>query len=695
MPDRPESPALTEPQPPEAARRPERKTVHGATLVDDYAWLRDAGYPEVTDPAVLDHLKAENAYFEAVMAPRQALTGRIFDELKGRLKEDDASVPAKDGAYLYRWRFEKGAQYRRWFRAPVGREDGEQLILDEPALAEGHDYFALRDFDVSPDEALLAYSTDTDGSERFAIAVKEVDRGRVLDDALANTSGTVVWAADGKTLFYVELNENLRPFRVKAHVLGTPAGDDLTVYEEADGAFFVSVGKTHSRRFIVIATGDHVTSELRVLEADQPAAEPRLIAARQAGHKYELEHAGDRFFIRTNDTHKNFRMVDAPLDTPGRENWRELIAGSERHYLQDVTCFRDFMVIEERIDGLDQVRVRRYDGAGHLVAFPEAAYAAGLGDTPEFEVSTIRLSYTSMVTPGTVYDYGLATRKLTTLKVQEIPSSYDKSRYVTERLVAPAPDGVAIPISIVYRNDFAKDGRGPLHLYGYGAYGFGMSPGFSTARLSLLDRGFAYAIAHVRGGDELGYGWYEDGKLTRRENTFADFETCAEYLIDQGYAAPGRISISGGSAGCTLMGVMANRYPGLWRAVVAHVPFVDVLGTMLDDTLPLTPIEWPEWGNPIADQAAFEAIRAYSPYDNVAAQAYPAMLVTAGLTDPRVTYWEPAKWVARLRAHRTDGNPLLLKTNMGAGHGGKSGRYESLHETAEEYTFILEAFGLA
>jgi oligopeptidase B len=353
------------------------------------------------------------------------------------------------------------------------------------------------------------------------------------------------------------------------------------------------------------------------------------------------------------------------------------------------------MVIEERIDGLDQVRVRRYDGAEHLVAFPEAAYAAGLGDTPEFEVSTIRLSYTSMVTPGTVYDYGLAARKLTTLKVQEIPSGYDKSRYVTERLVAPAPDGVAIPISIVYRNDFAKDGRGPLHLYGYGAYGLGMSPGFSTARLSLLDRGFAYAIAHVRGGDELGYGWYEDGKLTRRENTFADFAACAEYLIDQGYAAPGRISISGGSAGGTLMGVMANRYPGLWRAVVAHVPFVDVLGTMLDDTLPLTPIEWPEWGNPIADKAAFEAIRAYSPYDNVAAQAYPAMLVTAGLTDPRVTYWEPAKWVARLRALRTDGNPLLLKTNMGAGHGGKSGRYESLHETAEEYTFILEAFGLA
>ena len=693
--DRPESPALTEPQPPEAARRPERKTIHGVALVDDYAWLRDAGYPEVTDPAVLDHLKAENAYFEAVMAPRQALTGRIFDELKGRLKEDDASVPARDGAYLYRWRFEKGAQYRQWFRAPVSREDGEQLILDEPALAEGHDYFALRDFDVSPDEALLAYSTDTDGSERFAIAVKEVDRGRVLDDALANTSGTVLWAADGKTLFYVELNENLRPFRVKAHVLGTPAGDDRTVYEEADGAFFVSVGKTHSRRFIVITTGDHVTSERRVLEADQPAAEPRLIAARQAGHKYDLEHAGDRFFIRTNDTHKNFRVVDAPLDAPGRENWRELIAGSERHYLKHVTCFRDFMVIEERIDGLDQVRVRRYDGAEHLVAFPESAYAAGLGDTPEFEVSTIRLSYTSMVTPGTVYDYGLATRKLTTLKVQEIPSGYDKSRYVTERLVAPAPDGVAIPISILYRNDFAKDGRGPLHLYGYGAYGLGMRPAFSTARLSLLDRGFAYAIAHVRGGDELGYGWYEDGKLTRRENTFADFAACAEYLIDQGYAAPGRISISGGSAGGTLMGVMANRYPGLWRAVVAHVPFVDVLGTMLDDTLPLTPIEWPEWGNPIADKADFEAIRAYSPYDNVAAQAYPAMLVTAGLTDPRVTYWEPAKWVARLRALRTDGNPLLLKTNMGAGHGGKSGRYESLHETAEEYTFILEAFGLA
>ncbi|MHC4446799.1 MAG: S9 family peptidase, partial [Planctomycetota bacterium] len=452
-------------------------------------------------------------------------------------------------------------------------------------------------------------------------------------------------------------------------------------YEEADPAFFVGIGKTHSRRFVVISAGDHVTSEARLIEAAEPEAAPRLVAPRVPGQEYDLEHRGERFYLRVNDTHRNFRVVTAPLDAPGRESWQELIPGGERHYIQHVTCFKDFLMIEERVDGLDQVRLRDYgDSPGdspkeHCVAFPEASYAAGLGDTPEFDVATVRLGYTSMVTPATVYDYDVAARKLATLKVQEIPSGYDKARYVTERLMAPTADGKQVPISLVYRDDFPKHGPGddqkggpgPLHLYGYGAYGMGMSPAFSTARLSLLDRGFAYAIAHIRGGDELGYGWYEDGKLMRRENTFSDFEAAARHLIAAGYAAPGRISIQGGSAGGTLVGVMANRHPEMWRAVLAQVPFVDVLYTMLDDSLPLTPIEWPEWGNPAA--------------------------VTGGLTDPRVTYWEPAKWAARLRALKTDGNLLVLKTNMGAGHGGKSGRYEALHETAEEYTFLLMAFG--
>ena len=687
------------PKPPVAARRPQQTAVHGVTLTDDYAWLRDPGYPEVTDPDVLAYLGAENAYFEAVMAPQKALTQTIFEELKGRLKEDDESVPVKDGGFLYQWRFEKDAQYRQWFRKPVADQGADQgdwrIFLDEPALAAGLDYFNLRDYDVSPDERLLAYSTDSDGSERYAIAVKDLERGAVLADAMTNTSGAVLWAADNKTLFYVELSESLRPFRVRAHVLGTPAESDRVVYEEADPSFFVGIGMTQSRRFITVSAGDHVTSEIRVLEAEDPAAAPRLIAVRESGHEYDLEHRGESFFIRTNDAHKNFRIVTAPLEAPGRDNWAELIPGSDRHYLQDLTCFQDFLVIEESIDGLDQVRLRDYGGAEHFIAFPEAAYAAGLGDNPEFAASSLRLSYTSMVTPGTVYDYDPAPRRLTTLKVQVIPSGYDKNRYVTERLMAPAADGVEVPISIVYRTDFKKDGSGPLHLYGYGAYGLGMSPGFSTGRLSLLDRGFAFAIAHIRGGDELGYHWYEDGKLMQRRNSFADFAACAAYLIAEGYAAPGNISISGGSAGGTLMGVMANEHPALWRAVVAHVPFVDVLATMLDGSLPLTPIEWPEWGNPATDQAAFALIRGYSPYDNVAARAYPPLLITGGLTDPRVTYWEPAKWAARLRALKTDDNLLLLKTNMGAGHGGKSGRYESLQETAEEFTFLLMAFGVA
>lgn len=686
---------MSRPLPPKAPLSIEEKTVHGVTLKDDYAGLRDPGYPEVTDPKVLDYLKAENAYFEAVMAPHEALTEAIFKELKGRIKEDDSSVPAKDGAYFYQWRFDKGAQYRKWFRWPLGDQSGARLILDEPALAEGHDYFNLRDLDLSPDDRLLAFTTDSDGSERFTVRIKGLEKDEVLDDSIANTSGVVAWADDSRTLFYVELNENLRPFRVKAHVLGTPVGEDRTVYEEADGSFFVAVGKTQSRRFVTIATGDHVTSEIRVLEAAEPSAPPRLVAERQAGHEYDLEHADDRFFIRTNDRHKNFRIVTAPLDDPGQDSWRELIAGSDRHYIQDLTCFKDFFVIEERLDGLDQVRVRDYDGAEHSVAFPEASYAAGLGNVSEFEVDTIRLGYTSMVTPGTVYDYEVAVRRLTTLKVQEIPSGYDAGRYVTERLMAPGRDGTQVPISIVYRKDFKKDGRGRLHLYGYGAYGHGMSPGFSTSRLSLLDRGFAYAIAHVRGGDEMGYHWYEAGKLFERTNTFEDFAACAEYLTAEGYAAEGGISTSGGSAGGTLMGVMANDYPTYWRALVAQVPFVDVLNTMLDDSLPLTPIEWPEWGNPGTDEKAFAYIRAYSPYDNVVAQAYPPTMITAGLTDPRVTYWEPAKWAAKLRALKSDDNLLVLKTNMGAGHGGKSGRYDSLYEVAEEFTFILKAFGAA
>lgn len=698
-PNSPILPPPISPLPPVADRKPEEKEVHGTVLTDPYAWLRDPGYPTVTDEAVLDYLKAENAYFEAVMEPRQPLIDTLFEELKGRIKDDDSSVPVKDGDYVYWRRFEPGAQYRTWLRRPVdGPEDAEQIILDEPALAEGLDYFRLRSATVSPDAEKLAWAADTDGSERFTIRIRVIATGDQLTDEIPNTSGGVVWSASGNEFFYVELSEQLRPFRVKLHKLGDDPASDTVIYEEADSAYFVGIGESQSREFIAIGAGDHVTSELRVIPAADPLADPLLIAARDPGVEYDIAHAGDYLFIRTNDTHKNSRLVRAPLSAPGRENWVELEAGTDSRYLRGVEAFKDFLVLSERIEGIDRLRLLFHEAGEitgeHVIEFDEDVYTAGLGENPEFDVSTIQVGYTSMVTPSTVYDFNVADKTLTTRKVQEIPSGYDKSDFVTERVTVTARDGVKVPVSIVHGRDFKQDGSQPLHLYGYGAYGLGMPPAFSTSRLSLLQRGFAFAIAHIRGGDELGYGWYEAGKLMDRKNTFNDFIDCARALEDMGYAAPGGISISGGSAGGTLMGVAINEAPELWKAAVAHVPFVDVMNTMLDDSLPLTPIEWPEWGNPITDKQAFDYILDYSPYENVTAQDYPPVLITAGLSDPRVTYWEPAKWAAKLRAEKTDGNVLMLKTNMGAGHGGKSGRYESLVETAEEYAFLLMAFGL-
>lgn len=693
-------PPPASPQPPAADRHLDERDVHGTVLTDLYAWLRDPGYPNVTDKGILDYLNAENAYFDAVMKPQQPLIDTLFEELKGRIKDDDSSVPVKDGDYYYWRRFEPGAQYRTWLRRPVdGPEDAEQIILDEPALAEGLDYFRLRSAVVSPDAEKIAWASDIDGSERFTIRITAIARGDQLPDEIPNTSGGVVWTASGDRFFYVELSEQLRPFRVKLHKLGDDPDKDPVIYEEQDNAYFVGIGESQSRKFVEIGAGDHVTSEIRLIPADDPFAEPLLVAPRDPGVEYDVAHAGDHLFIRTNDTHKNSRLARAPLDAPGRENWVELEPGGDHRYLRGVEAFKDFLVLSERIEGIDRLRLLFHkDGeitGDHVIAFDEEVYTAGLGENPEFDVSTIQVGYTSMVTPSTVYDFDVTAKTLTERKVQEIPSGYDKSAFVTERVTVTARDGAKVPVSIVHGKDFKRDGSQPLHLYGYGAYGLGMPPAFSTSRLSLLQRGFAFAIAHIRGGDELGYGWYEAGKLMDRKNTFNDFIDCARALEDQGYAAPGGISISGGSAGGTLMGVAVNEAPELWRAAVAHVPFVDVMNTMLDDTLPLTPIEWPEWGNPITDKAAFDYILDYSPYENVKPQPYPPILITAGLSDPRVTYWEPAKWAAKLRATKTDDNVLMLKTNMGAGHGGKSGRYESLHETAEEYAFLLMAFGLA
>ena len=680
--------------PPIAAKITHSVSHHGITVHDDYAWLRDPGYPDVADPAVLAHLAAENAWFEARMAPQQPLIETLFSEMRGRIKEADKSVPQKDGNWLYWIEFEEGAEYKKWWRKPVSAEDdagADELILDEVALAQGKEFFRLGAISVSNDGALLAWSVDDDGSERYTARIKIIATGEMLPDEIPETLSGLIWVAGDKGLVYSHVNDNWRTDNARLHWLGQPTADDVELYHENDEGFRVSAGLSANEEWLVISAGDHETSETWLIPSADPLAVPLLVKARQPGVEYDVDVRDALLFIHTNDTHENFRLATAALGQPGA--WSSLIEGTDEFYLTGFELFRDFYVIEGRVRGLDRIEVRYYDDPARIepILFPEASYEASLGDNPEWAVDTLRLSYESMVSPASVYDYNVAARSMELLKVQEIPSGYDPALYATERLEIAARDGTMVPVSVVARKDRA--GGGLLHLYGYGAYGIAIGPGFSTSRLSLLDRGFAYAIAHVRGGDDLGRAWYKAGKLERRTNTFGDFVDVAGGLIAQGITAPGKISISGGSAGGELMGAVINSDPALFGAVVAQVPFVDVLHTMLDADLPLTPGEWPEWGNPLEDKAAFELILSYSPYEQVTAQAYPPLMVTAGLNDPRVTYWEPAKWVARLREVKTDNNALLFKTNMGAGHGGKSGRFESLKEAAEEFAFILWQMG--
>jgi oligopeptidase B len=682
----------TLPPPPVAARRPHTATHHGRTIVDDYAWLRDPGYPTVEDADVLAYLGEENAYFEAAMAPLASEVDALFAELKGRIQDNDASVPRRDGAWLYWWAFAPGAQYRCWWRRRADGTGDDEAIVDEAAEAAGHDYFRLGALAISPDGRLAAWSADANGAERFTLRIRDLATGADIETVSTIANGAVVWTAGSDAIAYTEVNDNWRTYRARLHRLGTDPAGDATLYEETeDEGFNVGVGRTTDRAWIVVTTNDHETSEARLIPADDPAAAPRLVSPRVARRQYSVDAAHGRLWILTNDDHINFRLAAADPATP--DAWETVIPGSDEAYLRGVTAHARHLVIEERVAGLDQIRLRDYAGGEHRVAFPEASYTAALGTNPEFDTPDYRIGYASMVTPDTVFDYDPDARTLTTRKVRAIPSGYDPARYRTERLAIAARDGASVPVSIVYPADFPRDGTGKVYLYGYGAYGIAIPPGFSGGRLSLLDRGWACAIAHIRGGDDLGYGWYLDGKTTKRTNTFDDFVDVARGLIAGGWSREGGIAINGGSAGGELMGAVANSDPALWGAVVADVPFVDVLNTMLDATLPLTPGEWPEWGNPIEDTAAFDLIASYSPYDNVRAQAYPPMLITGGLNDPRVTYWEPTKWAARLRAAKTDANPLLLKINMGAGHGGKSGRWDSLHEQAEAFAFILAVMG--
>ena len=674
-------------KPPVATKVPHTSTWHGDTRSDPYFWLKDQGYPKVDDPAVLDYVHAENAYFDASMKPLAPLVATIFAELQGRVRQDDASVPVKDGDFEYWWRFAPGAQYRTWMRRPVSG-GAEQVVLNETDLATGKDYFRLSGTAISPDGRLLAYAADTSGDERFTLKIRDLATGKDIETVTIKSVGVAVWSADSKALAWTEVNDNWRRFAVRLHTLGQTGG--TTLYEEtADIGFGVSVDRSQDGRYFIVTTGDNVTSEVRLIPTANPSAPPLLVRARKAGVSYDVDTRGNTLFIRANDTHPNFRLATATTADPG--NWTEIVAPSDRDYITGHTAFASYVAISARRDGLDQIRLRREDGRETVVPFAESSYSASIGANAEPDAPLLRLNYSSMVTPATVFDYDVASGKLVTRKVQQVPSGYDAGQYATERLTITARDGTRVPVSIVYKKGFPRDGSGKVHLYAYGAYGIAMPPSFSANRLSLLDRGIAYAIAHIRGGDDMGYQWYLDGKLMKRTNTFNDFVDVAKGLAKAGWTRNGHVSASGGSAGGELMGAVVNSDPALWRAVVADVPFVDVLNTMLDTSLPLTPGEWPEWGDPIKDKAAYDFIKSYSPYDNVRAQNYPPLLITAGLNDPRVTYWEPAKWAAKLRSVKTGDNILLLKTNMGAGHGGKSGRFAALEQLAEEYAFLIDA----
>jgi oligopeptidase B len=680
------------PPPPLAARKPHKATYHGVTIEDDWAWLRDPGYPDVTDEEVLDYLKAENAYFEAAMAPHAELVEGLFEEMKGRIKEDDSSPPLKDGDWLYWSAFKPGTQYRLWYRKLVAGGD-EQLIYDENAEAEGKEYFRLGAFAVSPDARRLATLADDDGSERFKLVVRDLATGKDIETVTDVGIGQPVWTNDSAGLVFTEVNDQWRSYRARYHRIGADPANAVTLYEEVDDiAFSVGVGRTTDHRFITVSSGNNSSNELRFVAADDPAAPLVLIRGRAPDLQYEVDSAHGKLWILTNDDHVNFRIVTADPARPGE--WGEVVAGSDRTYLRGIASHHDHLLITSRVDGLDQLVLRDYaTGAEERVPFAEESYSAGFSGNPEYAPRAYRMGYSSMVTPVTVYDYHPAEDRLEVLKVQEIPSGYDPALYITERRMIEARDGKQVPVSLLRRRDSKLDGSGKLFVYAYGAYGYAVPPSFSTSRLSLVDRGFAFAIAHIRGGDDLGYQWFLDGKLKSRTNTFNDFVDVTAGLIAAGYARAGRVAAQGGSAGGELMGAVVNQAPELFGAVVADVPFVDVLNTMLDDTLPLTPGEWTEWGNPVKDKAAFDLIRSYSPYDNVEPKAYPPLLITGGLHDPRVTYWEPAKWAARLRATKTDANMLLLKINMGAGHGGKSGRWNHLHEVAEAYAFVLTQIG--
>ena len=677
------------PVPPVARVEPHPLTAHGDTRVDDYYWLRERENPEV-----LAYLKAENAYTEAMLAPSAALRDTLLAEMKGRLKPDDATVPYRLDGWWYQQRFVPGGEYPVWSRrqgGAAGPEGPEQVMFDGNSLARGGGYFSLRVADISPDARLALYAVDTVGRRFYTLRVRDLDGGRELDDTVPDVTGEAAWALDNRTFLYTRQDPGtLRSYQVWRHVLGTPATADVLVYQEDDETFECSVSRSKSDRWLFIESSQTLGSEWRVLPADDPAGAFRVFQPRERGLEYSIEHQGDRFLVRTNLGALNFRLMECPLDRTGREDWRDVIAPRDDVLLEGFDVFARWLVVTERYEGLSHLRVIPLDGGpGHTLAFPDPTWAVSGEANPELDTDVLRYQYSSLTTPPSTYAFDLRTHAQALLKRQEIRGGFDPADYEAEYLRIPARDGTLVPVSLVHRKGLARDGSAPLLLYGYGSYGYSQNARFNAPMLSLVDRGFVYAIAHVRGGSEMGRGWYEDGKLLRKMNTFTDFVDCGRALAARGYTRPDRLFAMGGSAGGLLMGAVVNLAPDLWRGVVAQVPFVDVVTTMLDASIPLTTGEYDEWGNP-DDPAYYRYMLSYSPYDQVRPGPFPALLVTTGLHDSQVQYWEPAKWVARLRAVKTDANPLLLRINLDAGHGGRSGRFRSLEETATAATFLLE-----
>jgi oligopeptidase B len=677
--------------PPVAKTVPVSTTVFGDTRTDPYAWLRDRN-----DPHTLKYLEAENAYTKAMMKSTEELQAKLYTEMLGRIKQTDLSVPTKRDDYYYYVRTEEGKQYAVYCRKRGSLQAPEEILLDGNILGEGKPYYRVGNFEVSPNHQLLAYSVDFEGDEMYTIRVMDLETRALLADEIPNTYYSLEWANDNRTFFYTVLDAAKRPYQVYRHTLGEK--ENPLIYQEDDQRYTVEVEKTSSRAYILINIASSLTSEVRYVSAEHPYTTFQIVLPRVQEVEYDLTHHlgqdGDSFYIRTNDNAKTFRVVRAPVSDSSRPNWQDFLPKRDRVTVESVHAFRDYLVIEERDRGLSQIRIHHFPKAEeHTIEFPEPVYSAGLGANAEFDTHLLRFTYTSLVTPACVFDYDLQTHQRELKKQQEVLGGYDPTHYQSERLFAKAPDGTEVPISIVYKKGFQKDGHAPLLLYGYGAYGISIDPTFSSDRLSLVDRGIVYAIAHIRGGGDLGKPWHEDGRMLVKKNTFTDFIAAAEYLVTHRYTSSGRLAIMGGSAGGLLMGAVINMRPDLFHAVVANVPFVDALNTELDATLPLTVGEWEEWGNP-SEKQYYDYIKSYAPYENVEAKEYPKILVTAGLNDPRVSYWEPAKWVAKLRARKKDNRLLLLKTQMGSGHFGASGRYEKWKETAFNYAFILQALGL-